>query len=187
MSQNKALLEQISMIAQACGKYAQQRRKLVAIETKHDGSLVTEIDRAVEHMLRERLTKLVPGSHFWGEETEFEPKDYETLWAVDPIDGTTNFIYGSPLWGISIGLLRGNEVELGVVCMPDLGVTYAACQGLGAFRNEILMDQARSGPVMNCELVSYSDNLPLKMIGKVPGKMRYLGAWVAEAAQVFEG
>ncbi len=187
MPQKKALLEQICMIAQACGKYAQQRRKMVAIETKSDGSLVTEIDRAVDHMLQERLTRLVPNSHFWGEETEFEPKESETLWAVDPIDGTTNFIFGSPLWGISIGLLRGNNVELGVICLPDLGITYSAHIGLGAYRNQIEMPQAAAGPILSRELVSYSDNLPLAMIGTVPGKMRYLGAWVAEAAQVFEG
>ena len=58
-----------------------------------------------------------------------------TMWAVDPLDGTTNFIHGYPIVGLSVGLLEGDRPVLGVVIGPYLGLEFAAAPGHGLTRN----------------------------------------------------
>ncbi len=157
-------------------------------ELKADGSIVTHADKRIERFFRERLPEALPGSTIWGEEEGYREPGPGGLWALDPIDGTSNYRYGSPHWGVSLGLVQDNQVKLGAIAMPDLGKVYSATKGHGATLNGMPLAPLRPGPIEPTELVSYGD-LTLTRYGSVnlPGKMRYLGAFVADSTMFLEG
>ncbi len=136
-------------------------------------------------MLRDELPRLVPGSTVWGEEYGPEEEGPGGLWVVDPVDGTSNFSFGSPLWGVSAALVQGDEVLVGAVFLPDLGELYLAERGLGAYLNERPLPPIPAGPIRPEELVDYSDGvLRQAEAGQIPGKMRLSGSFVVAGAFV---
>ncbi|MDA0269934.1 MAG: histidinol-phosphatase [Chloroflexi bacterium] len=108
----------------------------LGIETKGDGSLVTRGDRAVEAMLRERITARFPGHSILGEEQGYSAgTDAETgRWILDPIDGTHGFARGVPVWAALIAFERLGVIEVGVASAPALATRWWAGRGLGAYR-----------------------------------------------------
>ena len=99
-------------------------------ETKADSSPVTEADRAVEVLLRDRLAALRPHDAVLGEEFGATGSSPRT-WVLDPIDGTNFFAEGSPDWRIQIALEEGDEIVVAVVDMPAHGVRWWATRGGG--------------------------------------------------------
>ena len=178
-------LEHLAEIARAAGKIAQSARKTLNVEKKPDGSLVTNGDRDAELFLRRELIQLVPGSNVSGEEFGFENEGENGVWLVDPIDGTSNFSFGSPLWGNSIALYVGGEFRLAAIDLPDLGETYVAQLGHGSFVNEKPLPPIIEGPILPHELVSIGERA-LRDLGRaaVPGNLRYSGAFVIDGAWV---
>ncbi len=178
------LLAETSALVREAADVAVRERARLAVEKKPDGSLVTNADRATEEWLRPRLTALVPGSGVWGEEFGRDAQDGPT-WLVDPVDGTSNFAFGSPLWGVSVGLVHGEDLLLGVVALPDLGELYAAAKGCGVARNGVPLDPILPGEVLPHELVSYSESIWYAYPGqRIPGKMRCSGAIVVDGTFV---
>ena len=103
------------------------------VETKADLTPVTDADRAVERLLRERIAGERDGESVLGEE---EGDDGGAVrWIVDPIDGTRNFSRGMPVWATLIALERDGARVLGVVSAPALGRRWWAARGEGAFAN----------------------------------------------------
>jgi len=103
------------------------------VETKPDLTPVTDADRAVERMMRERIARDRPGEGVLGEE---EGDDGGSVrWIVDPIDGTKNFSRGIPVWASLIALEREGCVVCGVASAPALGLRWWAARGEGAFRD----------------------------------------------------
>jgi len=79
-------------------------------------NLVSYVDKEAERKLVEALRKIVPQAGFITEEgTVEQSKDHEYNWIIDPLDGTTNFLHGLPIYAISIGLTRGQQTILGLV------------------------------------------------------------------------
>jgi len=107
----------------------------VAIETKGEFDLVTEADRASEKLVVERLRTHFPAHAIVSEEGggHKSPSDY--CWFVDPLDGTTNFTHGFPMFCVSMGLARAGEMVTAVVYDPMRQETFAAERGAGAFLN----------------------------------------------------
>lgn len=95
---------------------------LTRIEQKHVfNNLVSYVDKEAEKSLVKALGKLFPAAGFITEEgTVEQSQQHEYNWIIDPLDGTTNFLHGIPLYAISIGLTRNNKVILGVI--------YDVCQ-----------------------------------------------------------
>lgn len=156
--------------------------KGLQVELKPDGSLVTNVDKAVELHLREALTKLVPGSEVWGEEFGHPEAAKDELWLIDPVDGTSNFAYGSPIWGISVALTTPDRIELGAIALPELDETFLAATGCGATVNGDAIPAIKPGKVQPYELVSYNETVIKAHPGvKMPGKMRCSGAAVVDA------
>ena len=91
-----------------------------AIEAKAPGDLVSDADRAVEATLRHLLARDFPGDGILGEEMGGTPKG--RFWAVDPIDGTANFLSGLPFWTISVGLMDEGRPIAGGIIAPALGL-----------------------------------------------------------------
>lgn len=119
---------------------AVQHRDVMKIEVKAKNDYVTEVDRAVEREVLYHLRKAYPGHCFIGEEsgvaegsTGDGSSDYQ--WLIDPIDGTTNFIYGIPHYAISIACLYRGRLEHGVVLDPAKREEFTASRGRGAMLN----------------------------------------------------
>ena len=103
------------------------------IERKSHGNFVTTADKEIEQDLKTGLHALAPAAGFIAEESG-EDSHTGYNWVIDPIDGTTNFIYGLP-FAISVALTSGNidNVILGVVYNPRDNVIYYACKDSGSF------------------------------------------------------
>ncbi|MGZ4174516.1 MAG: inositol monophosphatase family protein [Solirubrobacteraceae bacterium] len=112
----------------------QGRRHLGALIPKGDRDYATDVDLRIEEAMRAALDGVLPGVSFLGEE-EGGDGGSGTKWVLDPIDGTINFIKGSPLCSISLALLRDGQPVFGIVDLPLLGERYVARSGVGAFLN----------------------------------------------------
>ena len=104
------------------------------VETKPDRTPVTEVDRAVEEAIRERLAVERPDDGMLGEEFGVTGSA-SRRWIVDPIDGTRNYSRGIPIWATLIALDVDGAIQLGVVSAPALGRRWWAERGAGAFVN----------------------------------------------------
>ena len=96
--------------------------------------VVTDLDRASEQLIRERLLGARPGDGFLGEEGSADPSESGVRWVVDPIDGTVNFVSGFPQYAVSIAAEIDGVVVAGVVLHVPPGLAYTATLGGGAWR-----------------------------------------------------
>lgn len=107
------------------------------VSMKGPGDYVSQADRKAEEIIRAELGRARPTYGFLGEEGgETEGTDGAHRWIVDPLDGTTNFLHGIPLFTISIGLERNGELVGGVIFNPAMDELYTAERGGGAFLND---------------------------------------------------
>ncbi len=117
----KHITLQVCNLARETGAFLlQEVNTLHSSEVEEKGlhNFVTRVDKESEHRLVTCLSELLPGSGFIAEENAvWSPSEY--TWIIDPLDGTTNFIHGLPLFAISIGLVREHETLLGVVYEPN--------------------------------------------------------------------
>lgn len=102
----------------------------------NESNLVTEIDKAAEDAIINYINKNFPAHSILAEERGELLKDSEYLWVVDPLDGTTNFAHGLPIFSVSIGLQKNNETIAGVVYDVMQDIVYSAEKGSGSFANE---------------------------------------------------
>ncbi|MBD2465450.1 inositol monophosphatase [Oscillatoria sp. FACHB-1407] len=106
------------------------------IEKGRPGDLVTEADKAAEHAILTVIKRHFPGHAILAEESGRSGDATATyLWAIDPLDGTTNFAHQYPFYAVSIGLLIEGIPQVGVVYNPSLQELFRAAKGLGATRN----------------------------------------------------
>jgi myo-inositol-1(or 4)-monophosphatase len=104
---------------------------------KEHGSPVSEVDIAVNHLLRARLAAIAPDAGWLSEETEDDPSRLAAtrVWIVDPIDGTRSFIAGRPDWAISVALVEGHRPIVAALYAPVSAELFLAVAGVGATRN----------------------------------------------------
>jgi myo-inositol-1(or 4)-monophosphatase len=112
-----------------------------ATETKGEGDYVTETDRRSETAILEILARETPGIAVLAEERGGVRAD--TMWAVDPLDGTTNFTRGFPVVAVSVGLMDGGVPTAGVVIAPFLNLEFAVLRGAGASLNGVRLPALR--------------------------------------------
>ncbi len=116
--------EQVVAVAEATtaeiGSKLLQDFGRIGAQEKSDGSLVTQADRWADKALREALQQAFPDHGVLSEEVEHRLPDRDWCWVIDPIDGTTNFTRGIPLWAISLGLLYKGTPVFGHVYVPTL-------------------------------------------------------------------
>ena len=103
------------------------------VETKADKSPVTEADVKAEEVIRETLSRHFPSYGFYGEETGRHDMDAESIWLVDPIDGTKSFVRECPFFSTQIALRRAGRLVLGVSSAPAYGELAWAETGEGAW------------------------------------------------------
>ena len=125
------------------------------VSVKGPGDFVSAADHKAETILVDALSKARPGYSFVLEESgTISGTDKSHTWFIDPLDGTTNFLHGLPIFAISIALARDNQIVAGLVHNPATGDIYAAERGQGAFlNNRRLRVAARrdlSGALIGC-------------------------------------
>ena len=110
----------------------------VRISQKQVNDFVTEVDHASEQVIIETLLGAYPGHGILAEEsgTQHGAKDSDYVWIIDPLDGTTNFIHGFPVYAVSIALAFRGKVEQAVVYDPTRNDLFYASKGRGAFLND---------------------------------------------------
>jgi myo-inositol-1(or 4)-monophosphatase len=108
------------------------------IELKGMNDLVSYVDREAENMIVDRLRKIIPQAGFITEENpDFKTKTQSDFhWIIDPLDGTTNFMHGVPIFAVSIGLMYQDKMVLGVVHEVNRDECFHAWQNGGAYCNE---------------------------------------------------
>ncbi|OGG46099.1 MAG: hypothetical protein A3F84_11165 [Candidatus Handelsmanbacteria bacterium RIFCSPLOWO2_12_FULL_64_10] len=114
--------------------HAHLRRDQVALKGPND--FVTEADRESERRISEVLRSAFPDHAITGEEGGASAGSAEYRWFIDPLDGTTNFVYGIPFFCVSIGLSRGRDPLLGAVYDPLRDELFAGERGRGATLND---------------------------------------------------
>lgn len=132
----KETLAFIVDLAHKVGAYINKmsnRKKLIAYKGEVD--LVTQFDRKSQDMIVRALIKKFPDFGILSEEDISRKTDAPTKWIVDPLDGTTNFAHGLPIWTISIALEVESEIILGIVYDPTRNEMFSAIKNRGAFLN----------------------------------------------------
>lgn len=113
------------------------------VHKKGRRDLVTAADRDAEAFILAGLDERFPGESRLAEESGYSESPSaatDTLWIIDPLDGTTNFAHGHPLFSVSIARTRGGVPDLAVTVAPVIGETYVAWRGGGAYRNGRRLD-----------------------------------------------
>ncbi len=143
-----------------------------AVTTKSTGTdMVSEMDHGAERILVEAILAARPGDGILGEEGADRPSRTGLRWVIDPLDGTTNYLYGLPAWCVSVGIERDGEPVVGVVVAPVMGERYMATAGGGATRNGV--------PIRVSPEAHLGHALVATGFGYAPERRAYQGAVVA--------
>ena len=110
----------------------------VKVGTKGPNDFVSEVDRKAEEIIIQTLLEAYPGHGILAEESgrEHGAKSSEYVWIIDPLDGTTNFLHGFPVYAVSIALAFRGQVQQAVVFDPTRNDLFFASKGRGAFLND---------------------------------------------------
>jgi myo-inositol-1(or 4)-monophosphatase len=128
-------------------RFAERR---IGFELKGEHDLVTEADRASERLIVERLRTHFPSHSIVAEEGGGHTASSGYQWYVDPLDGTTNFAHGFPVYNVTLGLEKDGEIIAGVIFDPTRDEMFAAERGGGAFLNN------RTIQVSKCQVLTDS-------------------------------
>ena len=133
------------------------RSRHLFMETKssiHD--VVTEVDKACEALLIERISNRYPSHNILGEETgeHRNNPNAEWEWVIDPLDGTNNYSQGLPIYCVSIGVRYKGETQAGVVYVPFMDELFSAVRGEGASWNGRFIHVSRKTDLNECVLAT---------------------------------
>ena len=143
---------------------ARFRDRELGVVTKPDLTPVTEVDRAVERALGDRIAAARPDHAVVWEEFGDQRTGATWRWILDPIDGTKNYVRGIPVWATCIALQREDEVMAGVVSAPALGRRWWAARGRGAFADGDPIRVSAVGDVADAQL-SYDSVMSFEAYG----------------------
>ena len=169
-------------LANLCRSTAQFIRQEAATfdrgKVEHKGlhDLVSYVDQETERRLVAGLRQLLPGAGFITEEGTAGPDAHteEFIWIIDPLDGTTNFVHGLPVYAISVALLHQKELMVGVVHEVGHDESFRAVRGGGAFCN--------GQPLHVTDIAALHDSLiatgfPYKDFGRLDAFLQIMGAF----------
>jgi myo-inositol-1(or 4)-monophosphatase len=172
-----ALAETIATEAGALALEFWRNRTTLAVEAKAGlQDIVSEADRAVERLIRARVGASFPEDGFLGEEYGLSAGTSGFDWVIDPIDGTSPYLYGLPNWCVSIAVIRGRETIIGVIAAPTHGETFLAKLGGGAMVNGVRIRLDQGVTVQNAATgVGASHRTDPAWIGRVTGDLGRMG------------
>ena len=155
----------------------------VRVSAKQTNDFVTEIDHAAEAAIIETLLTAYPGHGILAEESgsEHGAKDSDFVWIIDPLDGTTNFIHGFPVYCVSIALAVKGRVEQAVVYDPTRNDLFCATRGRGAYVNDRRLRVAKRIRLADCLI---STGFPYRPGDKLKTYLNMLGEVMSQCAGV---
>lgn len=125
------------------------------VSLKGPGDFVSVADKKAEKLLFDELSAARPDYGFLMEESgEIAGKDAQHRWIIDPLDGTTNFLHGNPLFALSVALERQGVLQAGVIYNPIMDELFTAERGRGAFCNDRRLRVAGRKKLQDCVLVT---------------------------------
>jgi myo-inositol-1(or 4)-monophosphatase len=127
----------------------------VRVATKQTNDFVTEVDHAAEAIIIDTLLAAYPDHGIWAEESgrrEGKGRDKDHIWIIDPLDGTTNFIHGFPVYCVSIALMVKGRIEQAVIYDPTRNDLYCSTRGRGAYLNDRRIRVAKRTTLRECLL-----------------------------------
>jgi len=125
----------------------------VRVSAKQTNDFVTEVDHAAEQAIIDTLLGAYPDHGIWAEESgrrEGKGRDKGFVWIIDPLDGTTNFIHGFPVYCVSIALMVHGKIEQAVVYDPTRNDLFCATKGRGAYLNDRRIRVAKRTMMRDC-------------------------------------
>ena len=120
----------------------------------NESNLVTEIDKASEELIINFIKEKYPSHGILAEEGGNVRKNSEYLWVVDPLDGTTNFAHGLPIFSVSIGVQKNGETIAGVVYDVMRDIVFSAEKGSGAYANSDKINVSKENKLEHSLLVT---------------------------------
>ena len=155
----------------------------VRVSQKLANDFVTEIDHAAEEAIIETLLGAYPGHGIRAEESgsAHGAKDSEFVWIIDPLDGTTNFIHGLPMYCVSIALSVRGKIEQAVVYDPTRNDLFTATKGRGAFLNDRRLRVSKRIDLKSCLI---STGLPFRQGDDFQGYLAMLGELMPRTAGI---
>lgn len=134
----ETLTLEVVKLAKEVGNYIRNQRDKISVsdvENKGLHDLVTFVDKESENRIVQRLSKLFAEAGFIAEENQALKRKSDYNWIIDPLDGTTNFIHGIPVFSVSIALANKEEIILGVIYEINQDECFYAWKGGGAYLN----------------------------------------------------
>jgi myo-inositol-1(or 4)-monophosphatase len=158
-----------------------QKRKYVRIKHSQREDLVTWQDLASQRMILQKLTKEFPGHDFLAEEAPEDRSLSRYRWFIDPLDGTTNYVHGFPVFCVSIALEIDARVMLGVVYNPNLDELFYAIRGRGAFKNRRRLRVSRTKDLRDALLAT---GFPYDLKRSLDNNLDYFNAYIMHAKAI---
>lgn len=138
MMEFEKLTRDVCALCRTVGAFVQSESKgfdQARIEVKSFNQLVSYVDKTAEEMLVSGLSKLLPDSGFITEEATIKTEEKEWMWIIDPLDGTTNFMHGLPIYSISVALMHRKQTMIGIVYEPNHNELFYAWHNSPAYLN----------------------------------------------------
>ena len=149
-------LEDILQNASEIGLRWSRKRDALSLDEKSAGQFASNADLEIERFVREELSERLPGQAIIGEEFGGDLHAQQSGWAIDPIDGTSNFALGLPIWGISVGFLERGTSAIGAISLPDLNLLLSAETGGGLRVNGTPVTSTQAHPAI--KLIALGEN-----------------------------
>jgi myo-inositol-1(or 4)-monophosphatase len=181
-------IEFVKALAREAGERALRMLVDMKPEFKADNSYVTHIDRETEQLIRGRLAERYPNYAFQGEEFGHFGAEEGPLWCVDPIDGTTNMVFGIPFWCVSIGLVAEGHPVAGAVFLPRTNEMFWGTRGGGSFCNGARL-RAKDRTSLHPEDTVGFTSSAIKTLNasQLVGRIRCLGSIATEVVYAARG
>lgn len=176
MTMNESQLRELTLsvcgVARQAGGYiASERQKfsLASVERKHAHDYVSYVDKGSEDLIVAALRKLLPEAGFITEEGSAGHDREQLIWVIDPLDGTTNFIHRYAPYAVSIALVQGSDILLGVVYEVTASECYYAWRGGGAYMNgeAIRVSSQRMEDALLCLQLPYNSEAYKPVVKKL--------------------
>lgn len=132
------ITNQVITLSKTCGAFLKEESSIFdysKVELKGKNDLVSYVDKVAEQMMVDGLKSILPEAGFLTEEGTVQTDSNTLKWIIDPLDGTTNFVHGLPVFSTSIALIQDDELLLGVVYEVNKDECFSAYKDGGAFMN----------------------------------------------------
>ncbi len=151
------------------------------VTQKQPNDFVTDVDQAAEQAIIDILLNAYPGHAIWAEESGRErgAKDADHVWIIDPLDGTTNFMHGLPIYCVSIALAVKGRLEQAVIYDPCRNDLFTATKGRGAYLNNRRLRVAKRLRLQDCLI---STGFPYREGDDVDTGLRMMGDMIRSTA-----